>query len=304
MERHLKIAAAVAAVAFAAAASAAPAPAGKAADQKKFPEIFQKPPAEAVKALNRTVGGRFSSGYVFIGGRYMKPPYRVERSGNVLKINGVQITGEIVPWSDFAKTQRGAKAVQTEAAAPEPPPPPNPEPDFDLDYSSYDYTEDDVEASLDDLFDDAPSPKKKNPAKKRAAAKPKPPAPAVTYVFDGEFATNETSNAYKESINAERTRIDKLLRSGGFICTGPNYQMVSGDAGAAKHLMEKLPDIMKRNPTREAFGKAIVSAGFKFIPPKLIDDLFRNRADYTLLIQRQKDAEEAKLWSKMLKGDK
>ena len=105
-----------------------------------------------------------------------------------------------------------------------------------------------------------------------------------------------------DSINAERTRIDRLLRSGGFICTGAGYQMVSGDSGAAKHLLDKLPEVMKRNPTREAFGAAALAAGFKYMPPRLLDDLFRNRVDYALLVARLKEMQEEKRWSNLLKG--
>jgi hypothetical protein len=258
---------------------------GKAAakrQKREFPEIFQHPPADAVKALKRTVGRPFNSGFVFIGGKYMEPPYRVERCGNVLRINGVQISGEIVPWEDFIKTQSGVKVTKTEA----PPPayePPMLEPEQES-YYYYDNSQDeDMDTSLDDLFDDAPSTKRKKTAAKKPRPRPRPkprqPAPVISYSFDGEFTTNETTNAYKDSINAERTRIDRLLRAGGFICCGPGYQMVSGDAGATKHLTDRLPDIMKLNPTRESFGAAITAAGFKYMPQKLIDDLFRNRVD-------------------------
>ena len=52
---------------------------------------FPRPPAAAVTALNKTVGKPFDSGYVFIDGHYVKPPYTVERYGTVIRINGLQV---------------------------------------------------------------------------------------------------------------------------------------------------------------------------------------------------------------------
>jgi hypothetical protein len=58
---------------------------------------------------------------------------------------------------------------------------------------------------------------------------------------------------------------------------------------------------MRLNPTRESFGAAITAAGFKYMPQKLIDDLFRNRVDYALLVQRLKAIAEEKQWSELLR---
>ena len=62
---------------------------------------FPKPSAAAVQALKVTVGKPFSAGYVFIDGKYLPPPYKVERYGTVIRINGCQVTREIVPWNEF-----------------------------------------------------------------------------------------------------------------------------------------------------------------------------------------------------------
>ena len=68
-----------------------------------MPEI----PKASVKALGRTKGGSFSSGVVFVEGKYIEPPYVVERWGNGIRINSTPVTGQIVIWNEFLKTQKG-----------------------------------------------------------------------------------------------------------------------------------------------------------------------------------------------------
>lgn len=261
---------------------------------------FPRPPAAAVAALNKTVGKPFSAGYVFIDGHYIKPPYTVERYGTVIRINGLQVTGEIVPWEEFVKTQAGVTVTKTEIppaggdAAPAPEPEPEPEVEEE---------EDEGESSLDDLFDDEPKPKK--PAKKaakRPAARPRPkrPTTVVNYSFEGSFTPNERSKALVGKINAVRTKLDSQLRAGGNFFFSARYSNVSGDAGTSRRIIEKLPDVMKRGTSREAFDQACRPAGLTFLPPALLDDLFRNRFDYLQLNERRKADQQKTQWQNLL----
>lgn len=251
---------------------------------------FQKPPAEALKALKAAVGKPFSSGWVFIQGRYIPPPYKVERWGNVIRINGVQATGEIVPWADFVKTQDGATATRTEIpASPEPVSiAPEPEP-------AAEEIEDDI--SLDDLFDDAPAPKKKKTAK-RPAPKPHPRKPkvVVSYSFDGEFVPNEKTKSYLSRINAERTRIDKSLRMGGYFFFGPGYRFVTGDSGAAAHLMPKLAAVMRKASSPEGFAAACSAAGISYLPAGLLEELYRAKVGCIQIESRLREEKERRNW--------
>ena len=81
------IAAALAAAALAAAA---------------VPEI----PKASATALGVTRGRPFSSGVVFIDGKYIEPPYVVERWGNGIRINSQTATGPVISWNEFLKTRR------------------------------------------------------------------------------------------------------------------------------------------------------------------------------------------------------
>ncbi len=264
---------------------------------------FERQPAEAAPALKATIGKPFTAGYVFIDGKYLSPPYKVERYGTVIRINGLQVTNPIVPWEEFIKTQSGATVTKSEAPAEEPAPEPEPEPepeesDDDLDF------DDDSDSSLDDLFDDEPAAPKKKKAvakpKRRAAPRPKKPAVSVTYSLDGDFAPNERSRALVAKINAVRTRIDGQLRKGGYFCFGSRYSSVSGDASASGRIIAKLPDVMRRNANREAFGAALRQAGLSFFPMPLVDDLFRNRVDYIRLSERLKSEQEKNKWQSLL----
>lgn len=262
-----------------------------------FTSSFAKPPAPALKALKATIGKPFKAGFVFVDGKYLPPPYTVERYGTVLRINGVQVTSEVIAWDEFVKTQSGVTVSKSESApAADEPAAPEPEPEEVEE-------DDDTESSLDDLFDDDPAPKKpKKTAKRRPAARPKPKKPTVTvsYSFDGNFEPNDKTKAYVEKINAARTRIDKHLRSGGYYCFGSRYTPVSGDAGAARHLMEKLPEVMRDSTTPESFSSALFSSGFSYLPQALMADIYRHRYEYPRLLQRRKTMEEDRKWSSIL----
>ena len=264
------------------------------AQQPQIKSNFPKPPAQARTALKAAVGKPFSAGWVFIDGKYLAPPYKVERFANTIRINGIQVTGEVVPWNSFIKTQKGVKVTKNESApadggAAAAGPAPEPEPELDD-------ADDAWENSLDDLFDDEPATKK--PAKKSGSSykpRPKKPTVTVTYSFDGEFEHNEKSKALLEKINALRTKIDQNLRSGGMYCFSSRYSMVSMDARSANHVMERLPDLMKQSATRDDFAQGIHAANIPFSDP-IIDDVFKNKYDYLRLKNRYDKEKESRRW--------
>ena len=242
---------------------------------------------------------------MFIDGKYIPPPYKVERNGLVLRVNGLQVSNPVVPWEEFLKTQEGVTVSKTTVgggtdAFAEPEPEPEPEED-DLD----DWDDDDGSSSLDDLFDDDPKPKaaKKKPAK-RKPAKPrvKKPTVQVNYSFDGTFEPNEKSQALVAKINAERTRVDAKLRAGGFYFFGSAYAAgVSGDKALAQKMMARLPEAMKTSESAAALAAAVRQAGLVYLTPAIVNDLFKNRLDHLQLIQRRKaDEKEANQWSSLL----
>ncbi len=259
---------------------------------------FQKPPSAAAKALKATIGKPFEKGFVFIDGKYIMPPYTVARYGTVIRINDIQVTDEIIPWNEFLKTQEGATVTRSESAPEESLDEPEEE---EEDFDDFDFG-DDEESSLDDLFDDEPAPKKeaKKPAKKKSKPKPKKPTVTVTVSFDGTFEPNDTTKGYVEKINKERLRIDKHLRSGGYYFFGSRSNSVSGDATAAKRLLEKLPEMLRDSPSAEVFTRNFYNAGFVQFSRALAAELYKNRSSYILLMERRKAFEEERKWSQIL----
>ena len=250
-----------------------------------LPEI----PKASVKALGCTKGGSFSSGVVFVEGKYIEPPYVVERWGNGIRINSTPVTGQIVNWNEFLKTQKGIKVVKTETPAA-----PAPAPVADV----YDDFED---SSLDDLFDDDPKPKKRaSPYSSQRPAAPAKPKVSVSYSLEGEFVTNAATKAMTARINAVRTEIDSILRNGGFICFGDSYSRVSGDSRSAFMLLEKLPELQRRSENLAAFRSAVRAAGLVYLNEVLCEELFRNRVDYPRLQERFSKLKREKEWTNML----
>jgi hypothetical protein len=101
----------------------------------QLPEV----PEEAIEALGTTVGTPQNSGFVFIEGRYLAPPYTVSRKGNGIFINRIQVeqpfgwtaetltpavivppkkTGEEAKKKDLEKTSIFSDAPVQEATVP------------------------------------------------------------------------------------------------------------------------------------------------------------------------------------------
>ena len=260
---------------------------------------FATVPKQALVELKATVGKPFSAGLVFVNGKFLDPPYKVERYGTALRINGIQVTNEIVPWTEFLKTQPGARVEKVEtplsaaataagqAAAAE-------EPEVEESYDSSD--------DIDDLFDDDPKPKKKTtkkPAAKRPVKAATPP-PATTIVFDGEFKPNDKTKQMVARINKARTRVETTLRNGGSYFFSARSMPISVDRLPTEMLLSSLPDVMKSNTTFEQFSSAARAKGLTFISDKVMRDLFRNRLDYIRLQARAKAVKEGGKWGTAL----
>ena len=260
-----------------------------------FPEI----PRESAKALGVTRGGKVSDGLVFVNGKFLAPPYRVERWGTGIRINKVPVTGQVIDWSEFLKTQSGfapkAAAPEATPAAPTPPPAVAPAPANE--------TADDLDGvSLDDLFDDAPlpPPKKKEPPKPVAAAQPAPPPLPEPPALTAPFVKNDASKALVKQVNAARAEIDRQLRAGGFICFGDGYSRIVGDARAAARLLDALPEIQMKSETASALRAAVRAAKLDYLHEPVCDELFRNRIDYRRLLEHRERLRRDLEWKKAM----
>lgn len=247
-----------------------------------FPAI----PKESAKALGVTKGKPIETGIVFVNGKYLPPPYTVSRWGTGLRINNRKVSGQVIDWSEFVRTQAGAKAVRTTAPASDSPLELAPEPDG---------AETDG-ASLDDLFDDGAKVKKGG---RKSKAKPRE---TVSYSFDGAFTPNEKSKALLTRLNASRSEVDRMLRLGGFLCFGDGYARISGDERTAEKLIAAVPELMQKSASAAELHAGVRSAGFEFLTEAFCEDLFRNRIDYRALQERREEMKKDKAWRKALNG--
>lgn len=254
---------------------------------------FQPIPKASARALGVTRGKLFSKGLVFINGKYLPPPYVVERWGTGIRINSTPVTGQIVDWNEFLKTQPGVKTVTTEpesVAVSE-----SAEPEAEAEATSETQPVEAAAAdvnSLDDLFEDDSDENdvKKKPAVARSTPKPKvvhKPAPkpraTVSYVLEGDFVPNEETKALVKRINQMRTDVDRTLRSGGFLCFGDKYPNLSGDSRLLKKLLSKLPELQQQATDEADFVSSAYAANIVYLNETLLRELYKNRIDYLQL---------------------
>ena len=268
--------------------------------QANSKSAFAAVPKQALVELKATVGKPFSAGLVFVNGKFLDPPYKVERYGTALRINGVQVTNEIIPWTEFLKTQPGVRVEKVEPppAAAAPAPVQETASAAEETATSDSYTDD-----IDDLFDDDPKPKKKvaaKPAAVKRQPKAAPPQPTTTVVLDGEFVPNDKTKAMVARINKERTRVETVLRKGGCYFFGTRYTPISVDRMPAEMFLSSIPGVMKSNTVFEPFSSAARAKGITFLSDAVLRDLFRHRLDYIRLIAREKAIKEEGKWGTIL----
>ena len=255
---------------------------------------FQPIQKESGKALGVTRGKPFTSGAVFVNGRFIEPPYTVERWGTGIRINQVPVTGQIVNWSEFLKTQDGVKVETREVA-------PSAEAQAAAVSSASTVAQESSDA-LDDLFDDDPKPvKPKSSVRTSAGTRPvATPKSETSYSLDGEFKPNDASKALLKRVNAARTEIDRILRSGGFICFGNSYSRVTGDKRILSRMLTSLPELLQNSEDVNAFRSGVRSANLVYLNEVLCDDLYRNRLDYPKLKRRRERIQSEERWDNLL----
>ena len=256
---------------------------------------FEEIPKESAKALGVTRGKPFEYGLVFVNGKYIEPPYVVERWGTGIRINSIPVTGQVIDWSEFVKTQDPASVtkVMPDPVAEAPAPVQS--------YAQPSYQAQSDADALDDLFDDNPAPKKAAPPPRRVVA-PKPRQAAPRYELSGKFVKNEAARALVKRINDHRTEIDGILRRGGFIFFGDNYSRVVGDSRTADSMLAALPELMQREESVNSFRGAVRANGMVYINEIIAAQIFGNKIDYRRLQERRQKIKQEREWSKLLNG--
>ena len=262
---------------------------------------FERVPRQALVELKATVGRPFKAGLVFINGRFIEPPYKVERYGTAFRINGIQVSGQVIPWDDFLKTQAGSKVEKVEpSASPAEPVTEEVEEEVEEEVSEESSGSDD----LDDLFSDDPAPakpKKKVKRVRKVVRQAAPAAPETRVVFEGDFRMNDRSRQLVARLNKLRSEIETSLRSGGCFFFSSRHSRINVDRGAADLLLDALPAVMKNNAGFPGFASAARAANLGYLPEQTLRDLFRNRIDYLKLQERRRVLKEERRWENLLR---
>ena len=294
---------------------------------------FSPIPKESAKALGATKGKYIRTGLVFVNGKFLRPPYIVERWGTGIRINKTPVTGQVVAWSDFLKTQDPSVVTATASAEGELPPsddaeagglppPPTDEPPVETapepppapaGVTADSSSSDDV-LSLDDLFDSDASDDdvaQKSAPKPEAASAPKPMPKAGTeksrqkaaspvLKLTGKFVKNDASKALVKKVNATRTEIDRQLRNGGLLCFGDHYARIVGGAQAAADVLKFLPEAQMKATSAEDLQRRLRAARLDYLHELIVRDFFENRIDYRRLQDHRKKLREDKEMDEML----
>jgi hypothetical protein len=256
---------------------------------------FNPPAQESVDKLKIKKLSSIRNGLVFINGKYIAPPYTLERRGTAIYINSNQATQEVVPWDNFLKLQQGyriekivpeGKKVIVEESVPV-----EIEEEVEVEVA---------EENFDDLFGDEASSadsgkthKVKRKIKRTEYRVQKvekiipSDEPAVDKVcYDGPFRYNFRVKSLLSKIDRELETIGRNLSRGWIFCFGDSYPRAEGDHIAAKQVLDVLWVIGKRNSVKEAFINDAQSSGIGFLPRYVIEDFYRNRLDYHVIQRR------------------
>ena len=275
---------------------------------------FSPVPKAAAKALKaESTKTPFSEGVVFVNGKLLEAPYVVQRWGTGIRINKIPVTGQVVPWNEFLKTQPGVRITKVEPKdeAPAPTAEEPAETNAAAESAEAPASADPVAKadSLDEIFGEGEAEKNakdegegevktaKDECEEKTNAKPRRKAKAkVVYSIDGPFVENEASKELLKRVRRERTEIEKTLRLGGFICFGDRYPRIVGDSRTLGDLLDKLPRLLQEAADEDDFVSRAKAADIVYLNEIMLRELYANRIDYPRikrLRERQKVAEAA-----------
>jgi hypothetical protein len=248
--------------------------------------LFADVSERAVAELGSTFGLPQMTGFVFIEGRYLAPPYTVTRRGNGIFINRVFVEAP-VPWiatpvaeDDVAVPAAGAaKAVDVDGdfeeeapAVQQAPVPATKTPDAPK-----------VAKSIDDLFDDdfpdAPAPTARGQG-----------VPATLPVGDDQAGGGSAAKRDKSTTLAQLERIRKgyenALSQGEIFFFGQRHNRINGNYGTARALIGVLPKALRSAQSPQDLLQKLNQGGVYFIDIAICTELFRNKNTFPLLEER------------------
>jgi hypothetical protein len=248
-------------------------------------------PPEAIAELGITSGSPQMSGFVFLEGRYLPPPYTVTRKGNALFINRIQFE-QPVPWSRF-DAKPAAAAVPKKAV------------DADGDFQTV-AAEKPAQAaqpaevekkpavkSIDDLFGDDGAQAKKVAATATETAAAAPTAstpPAATQTFTEVSPTSvdvtQQKEDLKKNLDTLRKNYEVALSRGEMFFFGQRYNRVNGNYGTARTLIGVLPSALRYAQSPQDLEQRLQAGGVYFLDIGICTALYWNKNTFPLLQER------------------
>ena len=254
------------------------------AARAQLPEVTETALAE----LGTMSGKPSMNGFVFIEGRYIKPPYTVSRRGNAIFINRIQIEQPVAWPRSVAPAPAASRAIDADgdfepitpaAAQPESPQP-----------TTADVQKKTVQ-SIDDLFaddDDDPA-----PAPQPAAVQPVTPTSVPTATSPGERERDKA--LVIEGLERIRVGYEQALMRGEVFFFGQRHNRVNGTYGTARTLMGVLPKALRYAESPLDLQNRLRQGGIYFLDIGICSEIFRHKNTFPLLEARLRgiEAEEA-----------
>lgn len=243
---------------------------------------------EAVAELGSFSGVPQMTGFVFIGGRYLPPPYTVSRKGNGLFINRILVE-QPVAWSSINQEAGGGQKKSIDA---------------DGDFEKVDPSAETSEPaaadatktvkSIDDLFAD----EEEKPAAGAAAAGGASGASAAGSPQQGRvWATTEEARQKKDELRANLERLRKgyelALAQGEVFFFSQRSNRVNGNYGTARTLLGVLPKALRYAQSPQDLMMRLKQGGVYFIDLGMCSELFMHKNTFPLLEERLAKIEEA-----------
>jgi len=240
---------------------------------------------QAETELGVTTGVPQATGFVFIEGRYLPPPYTVTRKGNGLFINRTLVERP-VPWPPAAAPQ--APETEKRAAGDEAPRPrAGPQEETPQTGARKKIV------SIDDLFADEDLHEETIPVAGEEAERPVAEAAAVV---GGGLSAEEAAQRKTEALAVlERLRkgYEAALSQGEVFFFSQRHNRVNGTYGTARLLLGVLPAALRYAQSPSDLMARLYQGDISFIDLTMCAALYDHRNTFPLLEERLARIEEA-----------
>lgn len=240
----------------------------------QFPEV----PEEAIEALGKTAGTLQSNGFVFVEGRYLRPPYTVTRNGNGIFINRVQVEQPFA-WKTEILTPVVISSIQKPGDAPE-----GTEIATNVaDTATAAGNSGDAPAgkTLDALFDNGSA----QPVTEEKAAA------SVEKKADPVILTQKQKDRLCQELDNIRLRFELGLAQGEIFLFNYKNGRINGTYGTAKALFAVLPEAVRYAQSPQDLMVRLNQGGVSFLDINACTDLYRNKLNFMVLSDRRRTIE-------------